>query len=199
MKKFKFEDYQGKYAMWCKTEKEAKKFGRLMDSHGRQWFSINAPKDYEHNTRWEDYDKETCYAFNDGLYGDVRFLTRNGYTVLNFSDFDWSEEKLFTKADLKTGDFVVRANGREEMIVKEYDVSMSNSGGFTSLKSLNNDLTDNNPTWEITKVYRPKVGSQCCFKHYENGTLIYDRSEQLVEMTIEEISKALGKKVKVVG
>ena len=66
MKKFKFEDYQGKYAMWCKTEEEAKKFGRLMDSHGRQWFSINAPKDYEHNKRWEDYGKETCYAFNDG-------------------------------------------------------------------------------------------------------------------------------------
>lgn len=199
MKKFKFEDYQGKYAMWCKTKEEAKKFGKIIDGDGRQWFPINAPKDYEHNTSWEGYGEETRYAFNDGLYGTIGFLKLQGYTILNFSDFDWSEDKMFTKADLKTGDFVVRANGREEMIVREYDVSMLNNGGFTSLKSLNNDLTDNNPTWEITKVYRPKVGSQCCFKHYEQGTLIYDRSEQLVEMTIEEISKALGKKVKVVG
>lgn len=194
MKKFKFEDYQGKYAMWCKTESEDKKFCDVLSAHTNDTF-------WASNPRWVRYRAELCYAFNESTYCSKTVYEDNNYTILNFSDFDWSEDKMFTKADLKTGDFVVRANGREEMIVKEYEVSMSNSGGFTSLKSLNNDLTDNNPTWEITKVYRPKVGSQCCFKHYERGTLIYDRSEQhdVVEMTIEEISKALGKKVKVVG
>lgn len=166
-----------------------------MHEDGRRW--ITGKVYISGNSHWDEEKEQTCYSFNAGRYGNISEY--KGYIILNFSDFDWSEDKIFTKADLKTGDFVVRANGREEMIVKEYDVSMSNSGGFTSLKCLNNDLTDNNPTWEITKVYRPKVGSQCCFKHYEQGTLIYDRSEQLVEMTIEEISKALGKKFKEFG
>lgn len=186
MKKFKFEDYKNAYVMHCKTEEEAKKFCKVMYEDGRRWITGKAYM--SGNNYWDEAKEQTCYNFNAGRYGNISVY--KGYIILNFSDFDWSEDKMFTKADLKTGDFVVETYG-VEIVNKEYNVLICRNGGFNILSEL--DIND------IEKVYRPKNEMTCCFNNYNKGTLIYDRSEQPVEMTIEEISKALGKKVKVVG
>lgn len=183
MKKFKFEDYQGKYVMWCKTEEEAKKFGKIMNIYKKDIFWV-------YNICWTKYKGDTCYDFNQFTFCLKNFYEDNNYTILNFSDFDWSEDKMFTKADLKTGDFIVREDGDVEVVLVEYNAMVCQHGGFNTLTGLNIN--------DIAKIYRPRDNRNCSFNNYKNGFIIYERPEE-VEMTIEEISKALGKKVKVVG
>lgn len=49
-------------------------------------------------TNWDDYDPDTCYDFNDGTYCVKRyFLTRNYYTILEFSDFEWDNKNTKRK------------------------------------------------------------------------------------------------------
>ena len=83
--KFNFNDYKGKFAMHCKTAKEAKEFCRYMHSHGRMWNSFDS---YADKTNWNEYFKEqTVYYFNDGRCGTVEFAKECGYTVLEWEDY----------------------------------------------------------------------------------------------------------------
>jgi hypothetical protein len=93
--KFNINKYMGNYAMHCKTEEEAKIFCRYLDSVGRRWADGTS---YMSMTNWDDYDPDTCYDFNDGTYCVKRyFLTRNYYTILEFSDFEWDNKNTKRK------------------------------------------------------------------------------------------------------
>lgn len=93
--KFNINKYMGNYAMHCKTEEEAKIFCRCLDSVGRRWADGTS---YMSMTNWDDYDPDTCYDFNDGTYCVKRyFLTRNYYTILEFSDFEWDNKNTKRK------------------------------------------------------------------------------------------------------
>lgn len=84
--KFNINKYEGNYAMHCKTEEEAKIFCRYLDSVGRRWADGTS---YMSMTNW-NYGPDTCYTFNSGTYcKKTYFLTRNYYTILEFSDFEW--------------------------------------------------------------------------------------------------------------
>lgn len=93
--KFNINKYMGNYAMHCKTKEEAKIFCRYLDSVGRKWADGTS---YMSMTNWDDYDPDTCYDFNDGTYCVKRyFLTRNYYTILEFSDFEWDNKNTKRK------------------------------------------------------------------------------------------------------
>lgn len=93
--KFNINKYLGNYAMHCETEEEAKIFLRYLDSVGRRWADGTS---YMSMTNWDDYDPDTCYDFNDGTYCVKRyFLTRNYYTILEFSDFEWDNKNTKRK------------------------------------------------------------------------------------------------------
>lgn len=91
--RFNINDYEGKYVMHCKTEEEAEVFCRYLDSVGRKWCNGIS---YLQENEWIIYTDQTCYAFNQSMYGSVFFLTDRNYTILEFSDFEWDDSNVTT-------------------------------------------------------------------------------------------------------
>lgn len=195
-KKFNFDDYKGKYVMHCKTEEEAKDFCRVMHEAGRKW---NGGESYNELTAWGYgcfFNNEIYYQFNDGLFTSKAIFVRD-YTILEWSDFVNTE---FTKDDLRNGDVVLRRDGNVEIYIQSRFVD-SNSCCYCS-NGVNHDLTatiNNGIIRDIMAVRRPNDISDMSFDAFEKklGRLVYERDET-VEMTLEEVCKALGKNVKIV-
>lgn len=196
--KFNIEDYKGNYAMHCKTEEEAKDFCRYLDSIGRKWSSEDS---YAELTEWNEYKEKTCYCFNNDTYSSVsNYTIKHNYQVLEWGDFMNNE---FTKADLKTGDVVLRRNGVVEIVCLETK-SLVSKDGFNCLFNVNEDLTSGlsfapDFDWDIIAVRRPEEPYECQFCAFDKGygEIVYERKEP-EEMTFEEVCKALGKKIKIV-
>lgn len=189
-KKFNIEDYTGKYVMHCKTEEEAKDFCRVLHEAGRKW---DGGGSYLQTTNW--HDNLMCYNFNTGLYSDIPFYLRHGFTILEWSDF---MKKKFTKDDLRNGDVVLRKDGNVEIYVQTKFISKT--GELSTEHYLNADLSSHYGTdRDIMAVRRPSTLEDMSFDAFEKklGRLVYER-EETVEMTIEEVCKALGKNVKIV-
>lgn len=197
--RFNIDDYKGKYVMHCKTEEEAKDFCMYLHNIGKKWRVGNS---YSEETYYVQHREHTAYNFNDGGYCNVRDYRHWGYTILEWSDF---MNKEFTKADLRTGDVILRRNGDVEIVNRELDMLICSNGGWNDLDDILEDLTYRSricgDKLDIIEVRRPQVKSQCCFsalksaKHY--GTLVYERKE-VEEMTLAEVCKLLGKEIKIV-
>lgn len=85
--KFRIEDYKGKYVMRCDTEEKAEVFCKYLNDIGMEWcYGVS----YLKGTNWHVYKKITCYSFNEGEYSSFDFYKNEGYTILEFDDFDWS-------------------------------------------------------------------------------------------------------------
>lgn len=191
--KFNINDYKGKYVMHCKTEEEAKDFCNYLHSIGKQWSNGDT---YLNNTRFFLYKERTAYNFNFGNFSYVGWY-KHEYKVLEWSDF---MNKEFTKADLKTGDIILRRDGAVEIVNREHETFITPKG-WNDFDEMKEDLTSNrNSMYDIVAVRRPCEKSDCEFKAFEHkwGTLIYER-EEAEEMTLEEVCKALGKKIKIVS
>lgn len=101
------------------------------------------------------------------------------------------EELVINRDDIKEGDIITLRNGDRLLIDADKDVSDlsgENNNPVYSLYCFENDMThrDGNSNYDIVKVERPVEYS-----------IVYDK-EAVREMTVEEISKALGYEVKVV-
>ena len=196
--KFNIEDYKDKYVMHCKTEEEAKDFCRYLDSVGRKWCSNIK---YTEKTMWECYKDETCYNFNIGLVCDKEYYITRKYTILEWSDF-MSDNNKFTKADLKSGDVVLRRDGSVEIVCIETG-TLIRKDEFNILDELTDDLTNifkDDDSDDVIAVRRPKQPYECQFCAFDEGfgELVYERGDKPEEMTLEEICKALGKEIKIV-
>lgn len=195
MKNFDWDAFsRDEIAVWCKTEEEAKDFCKQSYEHGYNWCSGESRFN---KTEYYHYEGNTTYS-SDG-YSDVNWFEDNGYIVVEWSDY---MSKPFTKSDLKDGDMVLRRNGAIEVAIPSAKVFTSVEG-FNSLCNIDENLKSCWPSssleWDIMEVRRPTAPSDCqscCFRR-EWGTLMFKR-EKLVEMTLEEVCKALGKTVKIV-
>lgn len=137
----------------------------------------------------------------------VSSVLDNGYHLEEPSYFYFSDEMLepadFIKSDLETGMVVEYREGSRRVVfgdcllgkyvrclLKEFEETLLSTGS-------NHDL-------DIMKVYRPRVeqlyGIEEIFK-IENLELIWERQEELEaeEMTLAEIEKELGRKIKIVS
>ena len=76
--------------MHCKTEEEASAFLEFLNSIGRRWSSGDRYRGDQ--TRFYDHGENTCYYFNQGLYGSLTRANALGRTVLEFSDWIVEEE-----------------------------------------------------------------------------------------------------------
>ena len=104
-------------------------------------------------------------------------------------------EKIdFTKDDLQNGDVVTLRNGDKLVYVRDRDFEDLTTDYANELTGIY-ELTDNleyeycdvrNKDYDIIKVERPTY------------TTVFERDEEVKEMTIAEISKALGYEVKIV-
>lgn len=182
--KFDINNYKGKYAMHCKTEEEAREFC----DHVR---NNNNP-----SIVFRMYGKNTCFNLNSDNHASKKFYEEHGYTILEWSDFTTE----FTKADLKDGMVVEYNNGERGIVLKENLVS---EYGYLKLESYNSHLEfeGHRPEdWLIKKVYETHAHRLDTIFETENLTLIWERKEKPkpVEMTLEEVCKALGKEIKIV-
>lgn len=196
--KFNIDDYKkGRYAMHCKTEEEAKDFCNFLDSIGRHWKS---GRSYAEETKYNEYKNKTCYAFNRNQYGYMNYFAEKDYTILEWNDF---MNKEFTKADLKSGDVILRRNGTVGIVCLETNTLIL-PNGWSDLKEINKDLTFDvyNEEFDIIAVRRPTEQYDCQFRAFDFncGNLIYERkkTEDAEEMTLEEVCKALGREIKIV-
>ena len=191
---FDINKYKGKYVMHCKTSEEAQDFCNYLHNIGKKWQTGGS---YLTRTNYEVYQENTVYYFNKGAFGNTYAAELHEYKILEWSDF---MNKEFTKADLKTGDVVLRRNGKVEIVNRELETFITPKK-WNDFDEMNEDLTANTKSeYDIVAVRRPCEKSDCQFKAFEYrwGTLIYER-EEAEEMTLEEICKALGKEVKIVS
>lgn len=113
---------------------------------------------------------------------EIRFSCE-GITITPFN-------KKIKLGDLQFADILTLRNGERYVVVEDY---MCGEGGSyycdcdTLTEEYNDDLTRKSGAIDndIVKVER-------------SGEIIYERKEEVKEMTVEEISKALGYEVKVV-
>lgn len=110
-------------------------------------------------------------------------------------------EKEFTIKDLWNGDVVLHRNGRVSIYVCNIHFnSFVMQNGYDTIGHYELDLTNNiNRDYDIMCVRRPKAPFECRYDvHNTNlGEVVYQRSEP-EEMTLEEICKILGRKIKIV-
>ena len=194
--KFNIEDYKGNYVMHCKTEEEAKDFCGYLDSINRKWISGLS---YEDNTKWDVHKQDTYYYFNEGCFSNGYFVNKYRYKILEWSDF---MDKKFTKADLKSGDVILRRDGSVEIVCLETG-ALIRRDGFNILDELTDDLLstfNDDDSDDIIAVRRPKQPYHCQFCAFDEGLgeLVYERGDEPEEMTLDEICKALGKEIKIV-
>lgn len=150
-----------------------------------------------------------CKEFKDGKgmveYGDVGFISKyisESYLIVNFEGkcHDWygyEDELIFyrpvkTTDDLITGDIVTLENGDRLYFdgLNFEDLSDEHDNSLYDKYDLNHDLTSKDRSCSesnIVKVERPM-----------KYTTVFERVKVAREMTISEISKALGYEVKVV-
>lgn len=83
-----------KVAMRCLSEEKANKFLAFLEEKGVSWRSGDPPTSRNY---YNEYEGEACYSFTEGIeYREIEFATADyyedeGYTVLEFDDFDFEE------------------------------------------------------------------------------------------------------------
>ena len=200
--KFDIDNYKGRYAMRCKTRKEAEDFCTYLHSVGRKW---HTGKGYDEMNGFDYYGDAGVYCFNRGYRESIFDATFNGYNILEWSAF---MNKSFSKANLKTGDIIKRRNGSVAVVLRDSGVLLTLDGPAL-LGDICEDLTyrhqeGENPTeanteLDIVAVRRPTKPEECGFDAFEKecGELVYKR-EDVETMTLEDVCAALGKKIKIV-
>ena len=162
---------------------------------------------------WEQMEKEFGMEFDwiackCGFNSEMRHLCGRTATISEINDYkvkltDWSDDtgglywtistdmiKLvdtskFTKSDLQEGDIVTDREGNKSIFLDD-----ELYGTTIDLDGLTDELKDDKDysEYDIVKVERPIK--------YET---VFERKEpEVIEMTVEEISRALGHEVKVV-
>ena len=112
------------------------------------------------------------------------------------------EPKQFTKSDLKDGMVVEYRNGARELVFGSRTVDKK---GYHLLKDYTETLTEHKyhlEAHDIIKVYEVNNNAISTLNEIfedEYLTLLWEREPDYKEMTVEEIEKELGYKIKVVG
>lgn len=136
-------------------------------------------------------DSEHLYTLSDD-FGNV--LENSEYSFAwAFSEDMFEKKTVFTKENLKSGMVVEYANGERRLVVD--DVLLANNA-WVSLGDFKNDLTSSIGDLTINAVYK-KRNAPLASVLSNPGELLWKR-EEIVEMTLEEVCKELGKSIKIV-
>ena len=205
MKKFDLRLYRTEgMAMHCKTELQAKIFCNYLDSQGLTW--INAEK-YSIDNYFNIYKDKTLYYFNEGTYGKLTEEAKEEDYILEFDDFDWSDQRdSFIKEELKNGDIVETKNNLLYLVLN--GMFIGDYGSF-NFNCYNDDLTAITylATSEdtIEKIYKvkenidiPNITKLLDIKNTENYQLVWERSKPPVDLTKSQIEELLGYSINIV-
>lgn len=101
------------------------------------------------------------------------------------------------KADLKTGMILELDDGEKAMVLLDTDQGDIASGQtWFPLTSLDNDLYDS--CNRVMRIYQPESNREYAQKNWVQARLIWTRPEEVVEMTLAQVCKSLGKTVKII-
>lgn len=198
--KYKLEDLFGKY-IHCETKEEIDKLLQWFEKQGCLWESGDKPTDriplskkYEHFT----VRKEKRISVSDDYY----ILKVN--TILEFKNIIL-EGDIMRKSDLKTGMRVKTRDGEIQIVIKNtlfrgepIDIIVSKNG-WNRLDRYNEDLTNiNHKLLDIVEVYTIDGNEDNFTRSFLNTDKrkLYWKREEAKEMTLEEIEKELGYKIK---
>lgn len=186
--KFNLNDYKGDYAMHCKTKEEAESFCRFLYQNGREWRNEDS---YLEKDRWDRYERDTVYLFNNGSFGSVEYARRYfNYEILEWSDFMENKETVseFTLDDLKPGDFVKFEDGSVCCILFVVDrethktVAIEYSTGTIRYRNLSYDDSGffTGDYGHITEIRRPTQLFDVGYNIFDDckGCLLYTREEE---------------------
>ena len=130
--------------------------------------------------------------FMELLKGKVVTISRvrEGVYEINESGCYWSEDLFeqieFTKDNLENGDKVTTRDNQILIYLNNRLKKIGDEDIYFPTSDLNDNLTEKeNKDWDIVKVERPT---------YE---IVYERDEDRIEMTIEEVEEKYG--IKIVG
>lgn len=110
-----------------------------------------------------------------------------------------------TKLDLKTGMVVQTRIGAKFLVMLNPDCEGRDlicfSGSYMSLSNYTNTLEYPNSGYDIVRVFTlgESIGWLFLNKNGLNYKLIWERKKGTKEMTVKEIEKELGYKIKIVG
>lgn len=110
----------GKIAVHCETQQKAIEFLNLAHRFGYKW--INGGKYIDFNN-WKRYRSNTCYLLSHGTYGKTSDFARHQIVEYGLRDSQPQPQctptPTFTKADLRSGDKLVRRDGEARFVLKE--------------------------------------------------------------------------------
>lgn len=200
MEIFDIKKYKGTYVMHTVTKEQYDEFCAYLESIGKRWAS---GKSFAEEYNYDAYKEDTCINFGcDTMsvgFCDVEFYKNNTYTILEMEDFIMPTKK-FTKADLKTGDFIKLRDGCVGIVNAELGAIAYRASNRGDLCNYSSDLKCiYQSCCDIMAVRRPMSKSDFSFDIfvYETGKLVYERKE-VEEMTLEQVCKLLGKEIKIV-
>jgi hypothetical protein len=148
--------------MHCKTSEEAQDFCNYLHNIGKKWLTGES---YLTRTNYHFYRENTVYYFNQGSFGPLDTAKKVNDIVLKWEDF---MNKDFTKANLKTGDIILRRNGAVEIVNREIETFITPKG-WNDFDEMNEDLTSNiKSKYDIIAVRRPREKSDCQFEAFEH-------------------------------
>ena len=205
MKKFDLRLYPMKgVAMHCKTELQAEIFCNYLDSQGLTW--INSER-YTEDNCFNIYKDKTLYYFNDGTFDKLTEKVEEDTYVLEFDDFDWSDQKnSFIKEELKNGDIVETKNKLLYLVLNGFligDYDYLNLGLYND--NLIFTVPAENPNYDIEKIYKVRVDKKpfnitklLDINNTNNYQLVWERSKPPVDLTKSQIEELLGYSINIV-
>ena len=129
----------------------------------------------------EEVDDEDKDYYSNGWHWTDEMIERKENEKYN----------MFTKDDLENGDIIFLRNGNELIVYNDNELCDLESDYFNplnNLEDLEEDLTyEDDEDYDVVEVKRPSG--------YDT---MFERKEEVKEMTVSEISKKLGYEVKIV-
>lgn len=194
----------GEFYVHCDTEEKARKFVKWCYDNDIYWFVENKSG---LETYYGDYGCNTVYVCNRYakrlMYANKDDYVKDSDTVISFDEFmkEVDGVKEFTKSDLEVGMFVKLRDGKVFLVLESYEelYLTSTSGYYSNLKNFNENLTNKNYRGsDIVSIYLPKKADYLSYHLIgDNLELIWER-EEVKELTMEDIEKIVGCKVKIV-
>jgi hypothetical protein len=196
-----------KIAINCKSKNQAKKFCKLAHKNGFDW--CNGDSCYTEIPY--EYSENTCYFFEDALddplaienslsVTDMSRAINDQYDIVEFTDIIAGKydrrKKMFTKKDLRNGDYVKCRNGKNHIYVEvDGQGYFVNDRGYNFIHSYDDNLTVTCCTdWDVVEVRRTNIcGINDAFASCHEQNIVYKRSEQKLwnGMTYEEAHRKL--------
>lgn len=202
---FNINDYRYKTVMHCKTVKEIKTLLDYLEVVGHQWcvsYSKKTAYAIAHEV-YSKYRENTCINFKIGSFAYVDFYEREGYTILEFDDFDW-----FSLDDIKDGMCVTTYDGERYIKLSSHLVGESSCISLSNYDYLLHNTSNHHK--DIVAVYSSDVlyvykGISDLFNYamssgYAQARCIYERRQPIIpkKLTIEQIEEKLGYPIEIV-